>query len=81
MNNKTVLKKFPKAVCQVYKTQFEIGLRGKGVPVYIVKPTKHSKFSLGHGLSEKEAWQCALACIDLHPKVKMTAEYAVLDCE
>lgn len=67
MNNKRVLAKYPNAVAQEYKTEFKEGFRGKGVPFYIIKETPDSIYTIGFGITEKEAWQVATAWLQSKP--------------
>lgn len=59
MNNKTVLKRYPKAVAQRFRTMFKEGFRGKDVPFFVIRKSPSSKFALGFGLTEAKAWQMA----------------------
>lgn len=67
MNNKRVLAKYPNAVVQEYKTEFKEGFRGKGVPFYVIKDYPDSIYTVGFGITEKEAWQVATAWLQNKP--------------
>jgi hypothetical protein len=67
MNNKRVLAKYPNAVAQEYKTEFEEGFRGKGVSFYVIKETTDSIYTVGFGITENEAWQMATAWLQNKP--------------
>jgi len=63
INNKRILKAFPKATLKVFRTKWTFGWVGKNVPLYFILPSPHSKFYLGSGYSEREAWQAANYCL------------------
>jgi hypothetical protein len=67
MNNKKVLSKYPNAVAQQFKTEFEVGFRGKDVPFYLIKENHNSIYTIGFGYTEKEAWQMATAWLGNKP--------------
>jgi hypothetical protein len=67
MDNKKVLAKYPNAIAQRFETEFEVGFRSKGVPVYIIKENADSIYTIGFGYTEKEAWQMATAWLDNKP--------------
>lgn len=71
IHNKRILKAFPKATLKVFRTQFTCGWVGKDVPLYFVLPSPHSKFYLGSGYSEREAWQAANYCLEQSKKGSM----------
>jgi hypothetical protein len=66
-NNKKVLAKYPNAIAQRFETEFEVGYRGKGVPVYIIKENPDSIYTIGFGYTEKEAWQMATSWLGNKP--------------
>jgi hypothetical protein len=59
MNNKRVLKRYPTAIAVEYRTQFDVGFRPKGVKFFVIQKSKYSKYALGFGLTEKDAWSMA----------------------
>ena len=67
MNNKKVLAKYPNAVAQEFKTEFEEGFRGKGVPFYIIKENSDSIYTIGFDETEEEAWHVAALWLDNKP--------------
>jgi|688.fasta_scaffold305951_3 hypothetical protein len=67
MDNKKVLEKYPDAVAQEFKTEFEVGFRGKDVPFYIIKENQDSVYTIGFGSTEKEAWQMATVWLESKP--------------
>lgn len=67
MNNKRVLAKYPNAIVQEYKTEFEVGYRGKGVSVFIIKENPDSLYTIGFGYTKKEAWQMATVWLQNKP--------------
>ena len=67
MNNKKVLAKYPNAIAQEFKTEFEEGFRGKGVSFYVIKDYPDSIYTVGFGITEKEAWQVATAWLQNKP--------------
>ncbi len=67
MNNKKVLAKYPNAVAQEFKTEFEVGFRGKGVSFFIIKENPDSIYTIGFDETEEEAWHVAALWLDNKP--------------
>ena len=62
MNNKRILKKYPKAVALKFKIRFGMS-RPVGTEFFVIAPSPHSKFCIGMGWTEKKAWQFANSVI------------------
>jgi len=67
MDNKKVLSKYPNAVAKRFKTEFEVGFRGKDVPFYLIFENINSIYTIGFGYTEKEAWEMATAWLQNKP--------------